>query len=177
MADFNKYFPTLLKHEGGWTDDPADRGGQTNLGITLGTFKNTAQRILGVEPTVENLKNLTKEQAAKIYKAEYWDKVKGDDIEPQELANIMFDFAVNSGTGTAAKYLQRVLNDLGSNIAVDGGIGPMTLKEFNKYDPKEIYRRYKQLRIDFYHKIVEKDPTQQRFLKGWLNRINSFPDL
>lgn len=177
MADFNSYFPTLLQHEGGWTDDPADRGGQTNMGITFGTFQNTAKSILGVEPTVENLKNLTTEQAAKIYKAEYWDRVEGDDIEPQELANIMFDFAVNSGTGTAAKYLQRVLNELGANIPVDGGIGPMTLKAFNNYDPIEIYRRYKQMRIDFYNKIVQNDPSQQRFLKGWLNRINSFPDL
>ncbi len=176
-ADFNTYFPTLLKHEGGWVDNPADRGGKTNMGITFRTFQRTAQKILGIKPTVKNLKNLTKEQAAKIYRAEYWNKIKGDDIPQQELANIMFDFAVNSGPTTAAKYLQMVLKELGANIQVDGSIGPNTLKALNETDPKEVYRLYKKRRIDFYKKIVKRDPSQKVFLKGWLKRIHSFPEM
>ncbi len=177
MANFNLFISTILKHEGGFVDDPLDRGGATNKGITMKTFQDTAQSILGIAPTLENLKNLTDAQAGEIYKARYWDKIKGDDIELQDLANIMFDFAVNSGPGRAAKYLQSILQDMGENISVDGAIGPNTLNALSRVDSVEVYRQYKQRRIEFYHKIVENNPSQERFLKGWLNRINSFPDL
>ena len=178
MADFNAFFPTLLKHEGGFVDDPADPGGATNKGITMGTFKNCAQKYLGIEPTLENLKALTDEQAGKIYKPLYWDKVHGDDMDVQELANILFDFQVNAGAN-ASKLLQRVLNDMGASpaLAVDGAIGKGTMKVLSAMDQKEVYRRYKEGRIDYYKDLVEKRPTLGKFLKGWINRVNSFPDL
>ncbi len=178
MADFNAFFSTMLKHEGGFVNDPVDPGGATNKGVTMGTFKNCAQQYLGIEPTLENLKALTDEQAGKIYKPLYWDKVHGDDIELQELANIVFDFQVNAG-GNASKLLQRVLNDLGATppLAVDGAIGPGTMKALKALDQKEVYRRYKQGRIDYYQDLVAKRPSLAKFLKGWFNRVNSFPEL
>ncbi len=178
MASFDAFFTTLLKHEGGFVDDPVDPGGATNKGVTMGTFKSCAQKYLGIEPTLENLKALTDEQAGKIYKPLYWDKVHGDDIDVQELANILFDFQVNAGAN-ASKLLQRVLNDLGTKpaLAVDGAIGKGTMKALQALDEKEVYRRYKQGRIDYYKDLVAKRPPLEKFLKGWINRVNSFPDL
>jgi lysozyme family protein len=178
MASFDAFFPTLLKHEGGFVNDPVDPGGATNKGITMGTFQSCAKKCLGLEPTLDNLRALTDAQAGKIYKPLYWDKVRGDDIALQELANIVFDFQVNAG-GSAAKLLQRVLNDLGATPAleVDGDIGAGTMRALNAADSRAAYRRFKQGRIDYYRDLVARRPPLEKFLKGWLIRVNSFPDL
>jgi lysozyme family protein len=178
MASFDAFFPTLLKHEGGFVNDPADPGGATNKGVTLGTFQSCAKQYLGIEPTLDNLKALTDAQAGKIYKPLYWDKVRGDDIALQELANMVFDFQVNAG-GSASKLLQRVLNDLGAKppLTVDGEIGPGTMSALKGADQKAVYRRYKQGRTDYYQDLVAKRPALGKFLKGWLIRVNSFPAL
>jgi lysozyme family protein len=178
MASFDAFFPTLLKHEGGFVNDPADPGGATNKGITIATFRSCAKQRLGIEPTLDNLKALTDAQAGKIYKPLYWDKVRGDDIELQELADIVFDFQVNAGD-SASKLLQKVLNDLGARppLAVDGAIGPATMAALKSVDPAEVFRRYKQGRIDYYQDLVARRPALGKFLKGWLIRVDSFPAL
>lgn len=178
MASFDVFFPTMLKHEGGFVNDPVDPGGATNKGVTMGTFQSCAKKYLGIEPTLENLKALTDAQAAKIYKPLYWDVVRGDEIELQALADIVFDFQVNAG-GAASKLLQRVLNDLGAAPAleVDGAVGPGTMAALNKADPKAVYRAYKQGRIDYYQDLVKRRPPLGKFLNGWLKRVNSFPAL
>ena len=178
MASFDAFFPTLLKHEGGFVNDPADPGGATNKGITMKTFQGCAKRFLGIDPTLANLKALTDEQAGKIYKPLYWDKVRGDDIALQELANIIFDFQVPAGDN-AAKLLQRVLNDMGAKppLMVDGDIGPGTMTTLKGMDQKTVYGRYKKGCIDYYRDLVVKRPALGKFLNGWLNRVNSFPDL
>lgn len=178
MADFKLFFPTLLRHEGGFVDDPVDPGGATNKGVTLGTFKQCAQRLLGVAPTLDALKALTDDQAGVIYKALYWDPIQGDRIGLQPLADIVFDFQVNAGN-RSAKLLQQVLNDLGAKppLAVDGAIGKGTLAALQACDQKAAYARFKQGRIDYYRNLAEQRPALRKFLKGWLNRVASFPDL
>jgi lysozyme family protein len=177
MASLDAFFPTLLRFEGGYVDDPDDPGGATNKGITLRTFGPGAA-LLGIQPTLENLKALTNDQARTIYKAFYWDKIQGDQIGLQELANIVFDFYVNAGAN-ATKLLQNVLNDLGATppLPVDGLIGPATLQAIQRADQKELYRRYKQGRIDYYQDLVANRASLAKFLRGWLNRVNAFPDL
>ena len=176
MAKFEAFISTLLKHEGGFVNDPDDPGGATNKGITFATFRKYAKKLLGVEPTLQNLKRISNEQAAKIYKKKYWDKIRGDEIKDQNLANIVFDFYVNAGRN-ATKLLQRVINQLGGNLVIDGGIGPITIKALDKLDFKKVYMLYKKGRADYYHRICEKNPKLKKFLKGWLNRVNSFPDV
>ncbi|HWM41621.1 MAG TPA: putative peptidoglycan-binding domain-containing protein, partial [Burkholderiales bacterium] len=116
--------------------------------------------------------------AAKIYKPLYWDKVRGDQIALQQLANIVFDFQVNAG-GNASELLQRVLNELGANppLEVDGDIGGITMKALAKADARAVYGRYKQGRIAYYQNLVARRPPLGKFLNGWLKRVNSFPDL
>ena len=121
---------------------------------------------------------MTDAQAETIYKALYWDKVRGDNIALQELANIVFDFYVNAG-GNASKLLQSILNAMGANprLVVDGSIGPATLQALQGMDQKVIYQHYKQGRIEDYQGLVANHPQLHKFLKGWLNRVNAFPDL
>jgi lysozyme family protein len=178
MADFKLFFPTLLQHEGGFVNDPVDPGGATNKGVTFGTFKGCAQRLLTIAPTLDALKALSDDQAGVIYKALYWDAVKGDQVSLQPLANIVFDFQVNAGN-RSAKLLQQVLNDLGTTppLAVDGAIGNGTLAALRAIDQKAVYARFKQYRADYYRNLVAQRPALQKFLRGWLNRVDSFPDL
>jgi len=120
----------------------------------------------------------TDDQAATIYKALYWDAIRGDQIALQPLANILFDFNVNAGA-QAVRLLQRVLNDLGASpqLAIDGVMGAGTAAAIGKADAYAVYARYKQGRVDYYKALVERRPSLQKFLKGWLARVASFPDL
>ncbi|HEY1288494.1 MAG TPA: glycosyl hydrolase 108 family protein [Burkholderiales bacterium] len=178
VASFDAFFPTLLKHEGGFVNDPADPGGATNKGITMATFQKCARALLDIAPTLENLKAITDAQAGRIYKPLYWDRIHGDEIESQDLANIVFDFQVNAGTN-AGKLLQRTLNESGARppLAVDGDVGPATIAVLKGADQRAIYRRFRQGRIDYYRDLVDNHPALRRFLKGWLARVESFPNL
>ncbi|MBV6687168.1 N-acetylmuramidase [Xanthomonas euvesicatoria pv. physalidis] len=176
MADFNAFFPTLLKHEGGFVNDPVDPGGATNKGITLSTFKACAQNLLGIEPSLANLRALTDAQAGVIYKAQYWDPLRADQIALQPLANIVFDFYVNAGNN-AIKLLQTVLNSqTGGKLVADGRMGPATFAALASSNQQDLYARYKAGRRDYYHRLVAARPALGKFLKGWLARVDSFPD-
>ena len=176
MADFKKFFPILLLNEGGFVNNPADPGGATNKGITLVVFQTYAKKLLNIDPTLDNLKKLTNDQAYILYKHLYWDTMLGDQFVSQELANIVCDFCVNSGN-EGVKLLQQVLNKLGSKLIVDGQLGAATLGEIAKYNVVDIYQNYKQGRKDFYIHLCEHNPKFLIFKTGWLNRVNNFPDL
>lgn len=177
MANFDVCLPIILKNEGGFVDDPDDPGGATNKGITFKTFCSCCSTgLLGVQPTVANLKSLTDQQAGAIYRANYWNAVCGDQIASQDLANIVCDFFVNS-EANAAKLLQSILNGMGATLKVDGCIGPGTMRALALADQNEVYVQYKSGRIAFYRKLAQDEPPLGKFLNGWINRVNSFPDL
>ena len=176
MAVFDVFLPELLKFEGGFVNDPDDPGGATNKGITMQTFRSCATSLLGLDPSLDNLKALTDQQAGVIYRALYWNKIQGDSIALQDLANIVFDFYVNAG-GAATKLLQNILNGLGAKLVVDGQIGQASVQALGSVDQKEVYRQYKQGRINYYQQLAQRQPTLAKFLKGWLNRVNAFPDI
>lgn len=173
MASFDLFLPILLRFEDGYVDDPTDPGGETNLGITMATFQYCAHELLGIDPTSENLRALTDAQAGIIYRTLYWDKMSGDAFQLQDLANIVCDFYVNAGTH-ATILLQQIVNSMGANVVKDGVIGPATIQALNGLDQTEVYRQYKQSRIDYYQNLGQRFP---QFLQGWLNRVNAFPDL
>ncbi|WMW80935.1 glycosyl hydrolase 108 family protein [Undibacterium cyanobacteriorum] len=176
MADFYQFLPALLRNEGGWVDDPIDPGGATNKGVTFGTFKIYAERVLGIEPSLQNLRRLSNDQAGRIYKAEYWDALRGDDIAHQLLANIVFDFYVNAG-GHATNILLKVLNHAGANLHGTVRITPKVIEVMNKMDLADIYMEYKHARISYYRNLAHEHPPLRKFLRGWLNRVNTFPDI
>ena len=164
MAKAELLKPFILRWEGDFVDDPLDRGGATNKGITIGTFRN----FYGKDATVEQLKNITDEQWLHIFKSGYWDKWKADDIENQSIANIVVDWAWGSGAATSIKQVQKILG-----VAVDGIVGDDTLTAINIAGQRSLFVKIHNRRIEFVENIVKRDPSQARFLKGWKNRINS----
>lgn len=167
MADFDKYIPTLsaLEGYGVFTNNPKDAGGATMSGITLATFRS----YYGSHKTVEDLKKMTYEQWKYIMKSGYWDKVGGDKIMNQSVANILADWAVNSGAKAAAKAVQELVG-----ASVDGIVGPMTIGCINRAPQVLLFGAIKAKRESFYFNIAWKDSTQKVFLKGWLNRLKHF---
>ena len=160
--NFDASFDRIIKSEGGYVNDPSDNGGETNLGVTIGAWGAYLGR--AIQPG--EMKALTREQVKPFYKQMYWDKVKGDDL-PKGVDYAVFDFAVNAGTGRAAKFLQRAVG------AVDDGvIGAGTLALVAKAFTKNLLDNFSKQKEDFYRGLAEKNATQQKFLKGWLARVD-----
>lgn len=170
MANFKKYFPTLIKHEGGYVNDPNDKGGATNLGITLAVWvANGYDKDRDGDIDKDDVRLINQEDAYFIAKKLYWDPVKGDLINNQVIAEFIFDWAYNSGTKNVIRKVQQLIG-----VKDDGIIGPRTIAAINSANQKELFDRLKARRESFYRAIVRKNPSQQKFLKGWLNRNNSF---
>lgn len=171
MADFKKYFPTLVKWEGAaFTNTPGDAGGPTKYGVILTEWKAKGWDKDGDKDIdVNDLKLITADDAAGIAKAHYWDKLKADNINNQSIAEFLVDFAYNCGVSTAAKKIQGVLG-----ITADGVIGPGSLKSINEANQEQLFNNLKAKRESYYRAIVANKPSQSKFLKGWLNRNNSF---
>lgn len=156
--NFARALSLVLKWEGGYSNHPEDTGGPTNKGITLATFRRYVNR----KATVDDLKRLTTEQAGKVYRKQYWDAVKGDDL-PDGIDYATFDFAVNSGPARARKYLQAA-----AGVAQDGVIGPVTLAAVRGMDPETLIEGLCASRMAFL-KRIKSWPT---FGGGWTNRVN-----
>jgi len=165
-SNFDKAFDLVMKSEGGYVNDPSDRGGETNLGVTIAAWGAYLGR--NIQPG--EMKALTREQVKPFYKQMYWDKVKCDDL-PKGVDYAVFDFAVNAGTGRAAKFLQRAVG------AVDDGvIGAGTLALVAKALTKDLLDNFSKQKEDFYRGLAETNASQQKFLKGWLARVEHVHD-
>jgi lysozyme family protein len=160
-ANFDASFERVMKSEGGYVWDKDDAGGETNLGVTAGAWGAYLGRPL--EPG--EMKALTKETVKPFYRQMYWDKVKGDNL-PAGVDYAVFDFAVNAGVSRAARFLQRAVG------AVDDGvIGSGTLGKVAAADPQKILDSFADQKQRFYN-VLATSPTQQKFLKGWLARVD-----
>ena len=162
-----KLVPFILKWEGGFVDDPDDLGGATNRGVTIGTYATYCKKKGYPAPTVERLKNLSEKDWAEILKTLYWDRWKADDIKSQSVANILVDWVWASGVN-GIKIPQQVLG-----VTVDGIVGIKTLAALNARNPKELFEEIKEARVQFIEDICRKRPANNKFKKGWLNRINN----
>lgn len=165
MCNFKDFIKNIFRLEGGYVNHPNDKGGCTNKGITIETFRS----FYGKDMTCSDLKNITEEQAEAIYKNNYWNPCWGDKIYCHKIAELLVDWAINSGVKTAIKGIQRIVG-----VEVDGVMGPKTLKAINNYPVKSLFDKLKEERKLFYENIVKKNPSQEVFLKGWLNRLNSY---
>jgi lysozyme family protein len=162
-GNFEGLLKVILHHEGGFVNHPKDPGGMTNLGVT----KRVYDEWVGRESTEEEMRNLTKEDVAPIYRKNYWDRCKCDEL-PDGVDLMVFDFAVNAGTGRSAKHLQEIIG-----TTVDGGIGPNTLKKMNEWiDEQEdgVYELIDALskkRQAYYESLS----TFETFGNGWTRRV------
>ena len=155
--NFDAALKAILHHEGGYVDHPADPGGRTNLGVTQKVWEEW----VGHEVDEKAMRALTPELVGPMYKAKYWDKIKGDDL-PEGVDYAVFDAAVNSGPGRAAKWLQSCVG-----VEPDGGIGPKTLAAVAAFDPKELVEDYAKRRLSFLMDL----PHWGTFGKGWGRRV------
>ena len=154
---FERALPLVLAHEGGWSDDPADPGGATKLGVTIGTLSLW----LGRPATKAEVKALTVATVAPIYRRNYWDAVQADALPPG-LGYALFDFAVNSGKKRAVIGLQRALK-----VADDGRLGPLTLAAVATHKPADLIDALCDGRLAFLRALS----TWLRFGKGWARRV------
>ena len=112
QSNFARALANVLVHEGGFVNHPKDPGGATNKGITIATFRKWVKR----DGTIDDLKNISAADVAKVYRKHYWDKVRGDDL-PSGVDYAVFDYAVNSGPGRAAKRSILPLSSIGSAMS------------------------------------------------------------
>lgn len=146
---FDRAINRILAHEGGYSNDRLDPGGETKYGISRRAY-----------PGVD-IKALTRDKAKTLYRMDYWAPVKGDQLHPAVAFQVM-DAAVNHGVSWASKALQRA-----AGVTVDGKIGPQTIASANA-DPEAVIEAFNNYREGYYRKL----PTFQRFGKGWIARLN-----
>lgn len=156
----------ILKHEGGFVDHPKDPGGATNRGVTIGTLRRLGMDLDGDgDIDVTDLKRLTEDDAVKVYKRFYWDKVEAD-LLPSGLDYTIADFAVNSGPSRAAQHLQRALG-----VATDGDIGPITVAASQASDVKKVVDAVCDSRLRFMRGI-KGGAMWKTFGRGWQRRVD-----
>ena len=155
-GNFERALAIVLRHEGGFVNNPNDPGGMTNNGIT----KKVYDAYMGKVTTEQEMRDMPENHVAEIYKKQYWDRVNADSLA-SGLDLSVFDWAVNSGCGRAVKALQKCVG-----VKQDGGLGPITLKSVNEHDAEELIEMMSVERETFYRKLK----TFEHFGKGWLRR-------
>ncbi len=166
---------TIFTHEGGFVDHPDDRGGATNFGITQRTYSQWLDRPV----SVQDMQDMTKGIAKEIYLANYYYSPNIHQL-PESIQPCVFDSAINHGPSRAIKFVQQVCNDIESeSLVVDGLCGRNTCRvalECASTKDNLLRAMLVNERIRFFAHIVAEDASQQKFLKGWLNRAESFRD-
>lgn len=162
MSSYKNAVEPLLVREGGFVNNPADRGGPTNWGITQAVY----EKFKGRKVTLDEMKKMPKADAVAIYKPEYWDKIHGDKIKFFAVANTMFDQAVNRGVNATIKQAQRV-----AGVSQDGIIGPKTLTAINASMEHDFITKFLAESVKSYNAIVASNPSQSQFIKNWLGRV------
>lgn len=186
MADVNVLLPFILKWEGGYVNDPADAGGATNKGVTIGTWRQVGYDKDGDgDIDVQDLKLLSNDDVRdRVLKPHYWNRWKADNIQSQKIANILVDWVWGSGKHGIV-IPQRLLG-----VKDDGIVGEKTLSAVNFADPDQLFDAIYKARVDFLNEITQSSIakyekkigrkateselmkyTNKRFLKGWLNRL------
>jgi len=161
--NFEKALAAVLVHEGGFVNNPKDPGGMTNLGCTKAVWEEHC----GHPVDEKTMRSLTPADVGPLYRQKYWNKVCGDDL-PAGVDYVVFDAAINSGPGRAAKWLQACVG-----VEPDGGIGPKTLAAVRAFSAKQLVEDYTKRRLSFLMDL----PTWDTFGRGWTKRVNEVEDV
>jgi lysozyme family protein len=172
MVDFSLAFQLMIANEGGYVNDPDDPGGETYKGIARKMYSKwdgwTTVDMLKRQPGFPS--NLDKDaelqqDVLNFYRTVFWDPLKGDQMNNQEVANSIFDFAVNAGLSTSASLAQMVIG-----AKADGVIGPQSIASLNTFDPEHFLAAFTVAKIARYVNIVKKRPTSRKYFYGWVCR-------
>lgn len=172
MADFTNAFNLVMVHEGGYSNDPADPGGETYKGIARKihskwngwTNVDLLRRQSGFPANLDKDAEL-QEMVTDFYRVTFWDKMNGDKFTDQEVANSIFDFGVNAGLATSASLAQMVVG-----ADTDGIIGTQSLDRINNFDADHFLAAFTVAKIARYINIVKKRPTSRKYFYGWICR-------
>lgn len=170
MARVELLAPLILKWEGKFVNDPDDLGGATNMGVTIGTWRQVGYDKDGDgDIDVSDLKLLTREDVvARVLKPHYWDRWQADKINNQSIANILVDWVWGSGFHGVV-IPQKLLG-----VQPDGKVGAKTIAALNAADPKELHAKIWNARYNFLEGICKSRPANKKFFRGWVNRLNDF---
>ena len=152
----------LLELEGGYVDDPDDRGGATNYGISLRYLRLT-------EPaaTADSIRNLTKDDAIRIYYRDWWKRYRLDEIQ-STAANKLLEVLVHMGPRAGVRIVQSACVALGESLVVDGYLGSLSIGSINKLakrHPRCFLMSFSIEQIRYYNSL-----KKPKFLSGWINR-------
>mgnify|MGYP000281744474 CR=1 FL=1 len=161
MADFAPAYEAMIRNEGGYVlhNVPGDRGGMTYAGIARNMHPTW-----GGWPALDRGETPPTALVRDWYKVQFWDNIRGDDLQHQRIAQSIFDFHVNAG-GSSRKLAQIV-----AGVTPDGAFGDLTVAALNAYDPEKFVLAYALAKIARYRDIATRDRTQGKFLLGWINR-------
>lgn len=154
LSNFEFALDYTFANEGVLSNDKFDRGGITKYGIILDDLKR-----VGLKASEDAIRNLTKDDAKLIYKKLYWDSLNLDEISHKGVATCLFDIGVVRGTGVPPKCCTEICGSAKANIV-------------NLYDPDSFIQQFSERSASDFRQIVARNPTQYRFIKGWLNRSN-----
>ena len=158
QSNFNRSLLLLLKHEGGYVNHPSDPGGMTNLGVTARVWAEW----VGHPVNEKQMRALTAEDVAPLYKRKYWDACRADELV-SGLDYAVFDCAVNSGVGRSVKLLQGCVG-----VTADGGIGPTTMAAVKQVATTGLIEDFCDARLNFLRTLS----TWPTFGRGWEKRVN-----
>jgi lysozyme family protein len=172
MADFNQAFQLVIANEGGYVNDPDDPGGETYKGVARKIFSkwdgwikiDLLKRQSGFPGNLDKDVEL-QQDVEDFYRVNFWNKVKGDDITNQKVAESIFDFGVNAGVGTSASLAQLVVE-----AETDGVIGQKSIARINAFNSDHFLAAFTVAKIARYIHIVQKRPTSRKYFYGWICR-------
>lgn len=168
MANIDRLAPIIFRWEDGFANDPNDRGGATNMGVTVATWRQVGYDKDGDgDIDADDVRLLTRADALRVLRI-YWDRWHADSIRNQSVANILVDWVWGSGRWGVV-IPQRILG-----VAQDGIVGVKTIAALNAADQRDFFNKVFAARKKFFNDIVAKNPSQKKYINGWMNRLNSF---
>jgi len=177
VSSFEEALPTILAHEGGFVDHPDDPGGATNWGISLRFLKSAGEMTYDLDQdgdlTPKDIRLLTVQDAADLYRRHFWDPLHLDEVSTQDVATKILDIAVNMGHTRAVDILQQALVLLGYDLEQDAIMGPQTIGMTNQAEPTWLLTEMRHLCASRYRWLVHQRPQNSVFLNGWLRRAYS----
>ena len=184
MANFIQAFNITMGNEGGYANNPNDSGGETYAGVARNYWPQWSGWPLVDQIVAQHPANLNAALRANsslqasvqaFYQQNFWNVVSLGTLNSQQVANQLFDTAVNMGTGIAALFLQEAINALKpGTVTVDRQVGPLTIAAANAANPETLYNQIIALRKQRYLGIIAANPSQAQFENSWMSRLTPF---
>ncbi len=172
MANYDIFKNKIQRAEGGYQNLVNDKGNYNSLnervGTNFGISAKVYERYIGVPPSIEDMKNITQNEAHYIFKNQFWDAIKADAINSQAVAETYADHAINASPRASTRIMQRVLNNtFGKTLTVDGITGNKTIAAINSVDATQLFNAFSNGRKSYYNSLND----CKYFCNAWHGRV------